>query len=59
MPDTFRGAYNDKDPQAGEKFVQDAKTVLERAMKGGRKVYLFTFRYRYRLHMDIWRLIKW
>lgn len=38
MPDTYRGPYGTDDPEAGEKYFQDAKSVIQRVKENNREV---------------------
>nr|XP_053653191.1 5-phosphohydroxy-L-lysine phospho-lyase-like [Cherax quadricarinatus] len=41
MPDLYRGPYQSDDPLAVEKYVADAKDVINKARDGGRKLACF------------------
>uniref|UniRef100_A0A1B6MD07 Uncharacterized protein n=1 Tax=Graphocephala atropunctata TaxID=36148 RepID=A0A1B6MD07_9HEMI len=38
VPDTYRGSYNEDDPDAGEKYFQDAKKVIQRVILNNHEI---------------------
>ncbi|KAK7067018.1 hypothetical protein SK128_027333 [Halocaridina rubra] len=41
MPDLYRGQYQGDDPQAVDKYLADARDLMEKAQQNGRKIACF------------------